>query len=56
MTTSNTDIPPKVESIEVPPSELPHKAYSEKDVNIAATLSPLKKTECTSLPHYVLII
>jgi len=55
MTTSNTDIPPKVESIGVPPSELPHKAYSEKDVNIAGTLSPLK-IDGTSLPHCVLII
>jgi hypothetical protein len=51
MTNSHTDIPPKVESIEVPTSEMPYKAYSEKDVNIAGTLSPLKMPESASLSH-----
>jgi len=51
MTTSNTDIPPKVESIKVPDAEMPYKAYSEKDVDIAGTLSPLKGLKGT--PSFV---
>ena len=53
MTSSVTDIPPKAESIKIPMAEVPHKAYSEKDVNIAGTLSPLKGT---SPLHYVLTL